>query len=54
MNLKNKDMENVIEIMLSRYKLYISYICKLYTYNYAERKSIKFIILLRDTIFFIF
>ena len=45
MNLKNKDIENVIEKIISKY---------LYTYNYDERKSIKFIILSRDTIFFIF
>ena len=45
MNFKNKDVENVIEKIVSR---------QLYTYNYAERKSIKFIILSRDAIFFIY
>ena len=35
MTLKNKDIENVIEKVISR---------QLYTYTYAERKSIKYII----------
>ena len=43
MKLKNKGIENVIEKIISR---------QLYTYNYAERKSIKFIVLSRNTVFF--
>ena len=45
MNLKNKDIKNVIEKIISRW---------LYTYNYAERKSIKIIILSKDTTFLYF
>ena len=42
LRLENKDIENVIKRIISR---------QLYAYNYAESKSINFIILSRDTIF---